>query len=151
MLGCDAGRGFRGSRQCSGHPCQKHPSTKMATLGPRNVRSGRPHSVLYSRRYLRPLRHSADRNNVSGFVPWLGFRAIPADRALMNKLVPFCHWSWRSLVLRGLGSPVRASDVLVRMSPATRCVYQWVSRRLPVGETRRRVCLPAGRPRSPRS
>jgi len=22
-----------------------------------------------------------------GFVPWLGFRAIPADRALMNKLV----------------------------------------------------------------
>jgi len=56
-----------GNVACSGQPCQKHPSTKIATRFPGNTRSGCPGN-LYDNRYLNPAAQRAFRRRNSGLV-----------------------------------------------------------------------------------
>ena len=56
-----------GDLECSGHPCQKQPSTNTATRQPINARSGRPGNAACFR-YLRPSAQMCFRKRSSGSV-----------------------------------------------------------------------------------
>lgn len=72
----------RGGGKCSGQPCQKQPSTKMATLAlvkaMSTVRRLFPGTFICTRN-LRPAANRARRSAISGFVPDRGKRANRAE------------------------------------------------------------------------
>ena len=72
----------RGDVLCSGHPCQKQPSTNTATFARVNRTSARRRGSPgrgWSTRYLKPRRWSSRRRSSSGSVSRLCCRAIRAE------------------------------------------------------------------------
>ena len=63
-----------GATKCSGHPCQKHPSTKMTNRSFTTTMSGRPGRSRRCSRNRTPLRWSSRRSWISGVVSARGIR-----------------------------------------------------------------------------
>ncbi len=75
---------FVGEGLCSGHPCQKHPSTNTATLARLNRMSARRRGIPgsgASTRYRRPRRWSSRRRSSSGCVSRVRCRDMRRDVA----------------------------------------------------------------------
>lgn len=92
---------------CSGHPCQKQPSTNTATCDPGNTRSGRP-GRGYRSLYLAPAAHSARLSRSSGPVSRLWIWDIHRRRCagvMTSELVAIRRGLTRRHLRRGQSSP----------------------------------------------
>ena len=73
-----------GATACSGHPCQKHPSTKIANRSFTRTISGRPGRSLRCSRKRTPRRWSSRRSWISGVVFARGMRFMNSLTAVLD-------------------------------------------------------------------
>jgi hypothetical protein len=122
---------------CSGHPCQKHPSTKTATfVGPKTTSTRRrvPGTMDCSRRYRSPRRWSSRRSASSGAVSRTGWRCI-RRRALGVVAKEFEVGSGASSLTPASSVGTVAFRVQLNLSQNTSLVGDW-SRTPPGGSSK---------------
>ena len=84
---------------CSEQPCQRHPSTKMASLPREKIKSGFPDNLAL-RRYRYPSAQSALRSEISGFVSLPRMRDIHLLRCFGVKIsVILFYFNWLETIL----------------------------------------------------